>query len=252
MNSITSVTFRNLSCEEIIKTALLYNLDGIEWGGDVHVPPDDFENASKVKKLTDEAGLKVTAYGSYFKLGQSKNPVEDFKNVVKTAKILGTKLIRIWAGVKYSFDVNEEERKKLTEELKKVCAVAEKESIDVTLEYHRSTLTDNKESTLRLLKEADCKNLFTSWQPNPNVTYEERINEIKALKEKIACVHVFYWTSNDKNEEVWHELSEGLSEWQNYAKLLSDLNVPHALEFVKGSTVEQGKKDAETLSKIFK
>ena len=35
---VCSVTFRNLNVERIIELVVEAGLDGIEWGGDVHVP----------------------------------------------------------------------------------------------------------------------------------------------------------------------------------------------------------------------
>ena len=41
----TTVTFRKKSVEEIIDIAKKAAINCIEWGGDVHVPPDNEENA---------------------------------------------------------------------------------------------------------------------------------------------------------------------------------------------------------------
>ena len=44
---LLSVTFRHLPFERIIELAAEAGLDGIEWGGDVHVPPGDLKQAEK-------------------------------------------------------------------------------------------------------------------------------------------------------------------------------------------------------------
>jgi hypothetical protein len=51
------VTFRSLEPAEIVKLADRAGLDGIEWGGDVHVPHGDVTKASEVYKMTSSMGL---------------------------------------------------------------------------------------------------------------------------------------------------------------------------------------------------
>jgi hypothetical protein len=67
MTGLASVTFRSLSTGRIIGLAKNANLDGIEWGGDIHVPPGDIALAVKIRVETLKAGLKVLSYGSYYK-----------------------------------------------------------------------------------------------------------------------------------------------------------------------------------------
>ena len=55
---LVSITFRNLSVQEISGLAAKSGLVGIEWGGDVHVPHGDVGAARKVRKLTVDAGWK--------------------------------------------------------------------------------------------------------------------------------------------------------------------------------------------------
>ncbi|NOZ22728.1 MAG: sugar phosphate isomerase/epimerase, partial [Planctomycetes bacterium] len=63
---ICSVTFRDLSPEAIIELTVKAKLDGIEWGGDVHAPPESPPDAlAKIREATEDAGLIVSSYGSY-------------------------------------------------------------------------------------------------------------------------------------------------------------------------------------------
>lgn len=43
MLGLTSISFRGKTCTEVIGLAKKAGLDGIEWGGDVHVPPENEE-----------------------------------------------------------------------------------------------------------------------------------------------------------------------------------------------------------------
>ena len=71
MTGLTSVTFRHLSPSEIIRLAQKANMDGIEWGGDIHVPAGDKPTAKIVKEQTMHAGLQVFSYGSYYRLSEN-------------------------------------------------------------------------------------------------------------------------------------------------------------------------------------
>ena len=54
---LLSVTFRNLPFERIIEMTAQAGLDGIEWGGDVHVPPGELKLAERIGQAAREAGL---------------------------------------------------------------------------------------------------------------------------------------------------------------------------------------------------
>ena len=68
-SGLVSVSFRSLPPEEIVRLAAGCGLGAIEWGGDVHVPPGDIANAARVGEMTRAAGLAVSSYGSYYRLG---------------------------------------------------------------------------------------------------------------------------------------------------------------------------------------
>ena len=103
----TTVTFRKKSVEEIIDIAKKAGINCIEWGGDVHVPPDNEENAKRVRALCDAAGIKSVSYGSYYRVGF--NDMAAFERVCKTADILGVRIVRVWLGLKASAETSEEE-----------------------------------------------------------------------------------------------------------------------------------------------
>lgn len=82
---LASLSFRGESAESVIELAKANALDGIEWGGDIHVPVGDVERAIEVGEKTREAGLAVFSYGSYYRLGEAENPRREFGRVLETA-----------------------------------------------------------------------------------------------------------------------------------------------------------------------
>lgn len=242
MNGMTSVTFRKKSVEEVIKITNEAGLEGIEWGGDIHVPVGELIKAKEIAKKTRDAGLKVLSYGSYYTL--LENDVNDFKKVLETANMMGTDSIRIWAGKVDINKVSSEKFIKASQELKVICKMAYENGVLISLEKHRKTLTHTTESTLHLLQLADCENLRTYWQPSLELSVEDNCKSISLLRPYISNVHVFKW---DAMKERFH-LSEG-KEWPRYiSELNADLNIQSfILEFVKDDSDEIFFKDAVTL-----
>ena len=143
---LTSVTFRQKSVEEIIALAAKAGLSGIEWGGDVHVPPGDPAAAAETARKTREAGLCVLSYGSYYRGMEG----EDF------GPVLGAPVIRVWAGQKTYEESSFAEFAALARRFRAAAEMAAAEGIRVAFEYHRGTATQTARGTLALLRAADC------------------------------------------------------------------------------------------------
>ena len=90
---LVSVTFRALSPAEICRLCERAKLRCIEWGGDVHVPPDG-RSAPEVRRMSADAGLEICAYGSYFRVGDS---MDSLLRCMDAACALGAPLMRIWS-----------------------------------------------------------------------------------------------------------------------------------------------------------
>ena len=102
---LTSVTFRKLKADEIIDLVKKAKLDGIESGGDIHVPHGNIKIAKEVNKMTVENDIKVSSYGSYFIVGE--NSIQEFEKILETAIALGAPTIRVWAGNEGSDKMNQ-------------------------------------------------------------------------------------------------------------------------------------------------
>lgn len=113
---LASIALRKLSPDEIISLVRKCGLNGIEWGGDVHVPHGDISKARDVRKKTIEAGLKISSYGSYYFIGESEGAGLTFKKVLETGLELGVRTIRVWPGKKKSEEASPDDRKKIIEE----------------------------------------------------------------------------------------------------------------------------------------
>lgn len=243
MTGLTSVTFRGLKAETIVELAAKAGLDGIEWGGDIHVPAGDRVAARHTAALTGSAGLKVISYGSYYRAGKG----QDFSPVLDTACELGAPGIRIWAGAVSPEAAAEEDYLKMAEELDFICSQAQRYGITVSMEYHRGTLTETAESTRKLINLVHSKNLCSYWQPNPDITHRRNCEELRMVKPWLSHIHTFYW----KGANIRYPLEEGHSEWLDYLRMADlDLNKSgYILEFVKDDSPANFMEDAAELKR---
>ena len=246
---LVSVSFRTLSCEEIIRIAASAGLEGIEWGGDVHVPPDNIENALIVAEMTHKAGLLVAAYGSYYRLGSYGTDYKnEFKKVLSTACALGAPTIRIWAGTSASASVAENERERLVQEAKKLAEMAKEKDITIAFECHRNTLTDCRASALRLMHETGMPNLRMYWQPNECYDFAENSLALADLLPYAVNIHVFNWPEPG----LRLPLSDGFDEWSAYFDTLKKDNVDRwcMLEFMPDDNPASLPREALTLKEL--
>lgn len=66
---LCSVTLRHLDVAGVLAAAVEAGLECVEWGADIHVPAGDEAAAARVRAATEEAGLAVASYGSYYRAG---------------------------------------------------------------------------------------------------------------------------------------------------------------------------------------
>jgi sugar phosphate isomerase/epimerase len=240
MIGLTSVTFRQFGPEKIISLAKTAGLRGIEWGGDVHVPPGEGNPvAAALKDMTAAAGLAVLSYGSYYRLCAAS----DFAPVLAAARVLGAPLIRIWAGTVAAAD--DDYYRKAAAELRGVCLSAADAGIEIGLEYHRGTLTETAAGAKKLVLLTDQKNLKLYWQPNPDLPAAEHYREITLLLPWISHVHVFFWERGN----IRRPLAEGGALWKEYVRLLGP-DKHYIMEFVLDDREENFFADARTLARL--
>ena len=186
---LCSVTFRQLTAEEVIEATAAARLEVIEWGGDVHVPPGDAERAAEVARLTSDAGLAVASYGSYFRAGAA----ESLTPVLDSAAALGADRVRVWAGRVDSGDATPDEYAQVVARLSDAAVEASERGISLALEFHRGTLADNPDAVLRLLADVDSPALTTYWQPSVDAPDAVALAEYDAVAAHTSAVHVFSW-----------------------------------------------------------
>ncbi len=247
-SGLCSISFRELSVDEMVDLCQKAKIDGIEWGGDVHVPPGDIELAQSVKAKTEAAGLKVCSYGSYYRCDSEESA---FSEVLDSADALGATVIRVWAGRKGSNDADADYRAEVAEHLRRAVIAAREMDITIALEYHGGTLTDTQASAQQLLNEVGLPELKLYWQPRTaQGDLKSNLAELKAALPHLAHVHCFHWGKAGFKER--HPLLDGTSDWKAYLEPIRALEGDRyvILEFVKDNSPEQFLEDASVLRSL--
>ena len=243
---LVSVTFRALPWERVVELAAANGLEGVEWGGDVHVPCGDLERARQVGSATRARGLQVACYGSYCRLTDAECSEEQLAALTGTAKALGASMIRVWAGRLGSAEATEAQRAEIVRNAQRLAAFAESAGQELAFEYHGGTLTDDADSARRLMEEIGRKNVGCLWQPPVGMSIGDCCASIRKVAEYVRNVHVFSW-SDEPVEKL--ALAEGAEKWraclEEIARLPGDRWL--LLEFVRSDAPEQMAEDAATL-----
>lgn len=232
---LVSVTFRQLTVPEIGELALECGLAAVEWGGDVHVPPGDFAAARRAL----DTGLKVAAYGSYYRAGVSERG--DLAAILETAAELDAPFVRVWAGRSGSAECPD--RGPVVEALQHAVEHANAMGTRIALEYHPNTLTDTLDSTMQLLDEVD--GVVSYWQPVGGQDVFSAVHEVRTLEPVTA--HVFSWGPGGFTDRL--PLAGRRDLWKPVLTELARDGVERnaLLEFVLDDSPEQFREDAKTL-----
>jgi len=227
---LVSVTFRQLSADEVVMLAAANGMAAIEWGGDVHVPVGAFGVASEVAARCADAGIAIEAYGSYYRADG-----DGFEPVLATALSLGAPRIRVWAGDGVA------DHGEVAADLTRIAALAAGEGVEIAVEYHANTLTETLSSALALFADAPAARSY--WQPAVGSTLADALAAVPALDPVAA--HVFTWDATGTRLP----LADGATFWQPVLAALGELPGDRhvLLEFVRDDDPTAFVADASTL-----
>ena len=239
---LVSVTFRKLRAAEIVRLAVEAKLEGIEWGGDVHVPHGDVPCAKEVARLTADAGLEVASYASYYHVAE--DPPASFAGVLECAISLGAPLIRVWAGRRGSDQADADYRRRVVEDSIRIADLAALQDVAIAFEFHDGTLNDRPDASRRLLEAIGRPNVSTYWQPQVDAGVDECLEGLRTLLERITNVHVYHWQGAQRLP-----LERGQDRWRRYLEIVSRSGRSHwaMLEFVADDSPDNLLRDAATL-----
>lgn len=245
-SGLVSITFRPLSVQRLIALCVEAGLEGVEWGGDVHVPPGDVALAQRVGQQTRAAGLACAAYGSYYRVGVTDPAV--FDGVLASAQGLETGIIRVWVGKGGSADTDAETRQRVVDDALRISDMAERAGIVLACEWHANTLTDEASSAEAFFDAVDRPAMRTYWQPHQRMAYDDCLVDMDTALPRLVGTHVYEW---DQQTVERHPLARGEEKWLGYLRKikgqLGEADAFALLEFVRGDEPAQLIEDAATL-----
>lgn len=244
---LASVSFRQHTPGEIIEAAANARLGYIEWGGDIHVPPHDTENAVKTARHTADAGLTVSSYGSYYKIGIT--PLDEFRYVLETAVCLGAPIIRVWGYDRPLQAVESARLRELANDAKNIAELAKAAGIRVCMECHSGTLTEHFNDASRFVKMVNTDNFGMYWQPNQYNDHRYNLDSANALAPVVSCIHAFNWDAKNR-----YPLSSGTKVWKDYLSVFASNGgkYPVLLEFMPDDMLTSLKREADALISILR
>lgn len=239
----TTVTFRKESRREVCQIAKENDIPYIEWGGDVHLPPEDTSALQEVLSLQKEFGLTAVSYGSYYRLGQEDYAL--WEKIVNTADKIGAKIIRIWQGSNSSTNVCDEKLQAMVNETQRLADMAQEKGLTVAFEFHNGTNNDNGKSAVAFLEAVNKPNVKTYWQP---FTTDADVNNLKSVLPYLVCVHIFEWNK----EGYRYSLKHGEERWTEFLEIIKNSSAePYLImEFVKDDSKQQFAEDVKTLKQM--
>ncbi len=251
VGGLVSVTFRDKTADEIIGICVKNALAAVEWGENAHVFAGDVEASQKLREKCAANGITIAGYGSYYRCETPSGDASDFMPSLESAAALGAPAIRIWAGTKGSDAADESYTALVAQNAAQAARMAQARGIKVAFEWHRNTLTDTNESAMALLKRAGHENLYCLWQPTPEIPYEQRMEGLKILGDRLCHMHVYSWDDDRKRRPF--DAPGFYEKWLAYLAAADKSQDRYALlEFVLGDSEEQLAADAAALKALIR
>lgn len=243
-----SLTLGRLSPDEVIAQVTQAGLTHIEWWGKDHVPPGDVAVATEIGEKTRQAGLTVSTYGSYYRVGAG----EGFDDVLQAARALEAPAIRVWAGVRGSGDCPAQQRRAIVDDTLRIADLCAAVGLELVFEYHGGTLTDTHESAVAFAASVQHPAVRFGWQPRTGASVSENQEGLRGMLSRLTTLHVFNWKLEESGAYSRHPLSEARDEWKGYFETVTETGRDHValLEFAKDNSVEQFQDDARVLLEL--
>lgn len=248
---LSSVSYRNASSDAVIASAKAAGLGGIEWTADTHVPHGDLRRAEKTMMATLRAGLTISAYGSFYRLGIPGQDPTAFKPILDTALRLQAPVIRIWGGALKGSRIPSPEE--LAAEGAAVADLAGKHGITLCIEPHERSAVPDFAVLERLLDAAGHPFLGACWTHLPgNGAEPEGEGEIARLAgligPRISLVHIRNWSPFPETDRTAGDCCAAAIERMVEHNRASALDRWALIEYLEDDKPETLKRDAEALA----
>jgi sugar phosphate isomerase/epimerase len=158
-----------------------------------HILPEDAETVMGIRDVGNALGVAFPIVGAYPKLHldsrDQEQELEQFRQIVERAQILGSKVIKIFVGTKGSEDLDEVEYEQSVAFLDQLVTLAGEHDLRITGEMHGKTLFDGVSSTLQVVETIGSDNFSVCYQPYNFKSTNEAIEDFISVVENSIHVH---------------------------------------------------------------
>jgi sugar phosphate isomerase/epimerase len=257
---IATIALRRYDIFTALDLAAEAGFSGVElWGKPPHTPEEfDEDHLRHVRDRARANGLKIHMFGSYVR------PVlPDFAqksdDALRTAKVLGARKIRVWAGNREPHEADDELWTHVTGSLREFALRAEDQGVTLAVEMHSGTLAATAEGSLRLIEMVGAPNFRLNFQA-PDFANPDTDRVVELVGDYVVNVHAQNYRPSaiDKEKLELSRISEGTIDYDHLLGLLAGHGFDGyvEVEFLKGENVgeqimlESLKKDAAYLREI--
>lgn len=186
---LCTLSNKEMSVDSVMEIAADAGYDGVEvWGRD-HIGDGSPETCREIVKQADNLGLEIPVYGSYLRPGTTTFP-DEVEHELAVADRLGADKIRVWAGDQEYDDCEPSHWEQVIADLNYTAAQAKPHDVNVTVEKHANTVTDDSEGARKLIEAINHENVGLNWQPGFWLPPADLVTEAKALAPLSNNVHV--------------------------------------------------------------
>ena len=249
--ALCTIAFQERPLDEVLQLAASTGFEGVEpWGKPEHLPlTRSDEEVRAVKARLDELGLKASHYGSYIRLGDGQAAEEknrDMDRAIQITGLLGTNICRIWAGLKNSELLGDQDWEMMVEDGKRFCSRAETAGAVLAIEMHGNSVTNKADAAVELIERVGSPALRLNYQVlgNSEDPYE------RATTAGPYAVMVHAQNEGGGGGENQPMICEGTVDFQKIYDILKPFGFQgyFEVEFVRGKTYEE---KVESLKKDF-
>ena len=238
---LCTIAFQERPLFEVLELAARAGFDGVEpWGKADHLPlstPDS--HVREVRARLDGLGLSCSHFGSYVRLGEEREATlqeTDMRRAIAIARLLGTSIVRIWAGAKNSEDLSAAELDRIISDGKKFCALAEKEGVLLAMEMHGQTLTNRASAMIDLIRRVGSPSLKANFQILNDT--EDPYKRARSAGPYAVMVHAQNEGAPGDGQPL---ICKGVVDFRKIWEILSGFGFKgyFEVEFVRGKTLEE-------------
>lgn len=239
---LVSISYRELDFEDVLRIMVDAGLKYVEWGSNAQAPQNDIQKLQEIAQAQTKFGVQCCSYGTYFYLGIT--PIEELPDYIRAAKLLGTNVLRLWAGKKNPDTCTLQEKEMLFNQSKLAAEMAEAAGVTLCLECHRNTYTETAQGAFELMQFVDSKAFRMYWQPDPYATVADNIAYARLLQAYTVHLHAFHIKRSTS-----YPLSEGTEEWRLYLQEFTGNHLA-LLETLPDHRPETLQREADSLRRI--